>query len=283
VRPRLETAAAIADERGMAVRPTPLRRCATTVIHGAHRLAALLRPEIPELRALRDSGRGRRCFIIGNGPSLARTDLDPLAGEVSFAVNGIFLKFDELDFRPTYYVVEDGLVARDRAGVINGLGGMRKLFPKYLKPWLHPDPYTTYMNVILDYRDYRGFPEFSTNAARALWVGGTVTYINLQLAFYMGFDPVILIGVDCDYEVRADEVEVEENGVELTSTAADRNHFHPDYFGPGFRFHDPMVGRMIRAYEKTRAVFDAHGRRVWNATLGGKLETFERVDYASLF
>lgn len=261
--------------------PTPLRRCAAAALHGARRLRALGYREVPELRALRDSGRGRRCFVIGNGPSLNRTDLERLEGEVSFAVNGIFLKFDELGFRPSYYVVEDDLVAQDRAGEINALVGMRKLFPKFLSPWLRPGPDSVFLNVIRDYRDYPGFPAFSTDAARCLWVGGTVTYLNLQLAFYMGFDPVILVGVDCDYDVRSDEVEVA--GTELTSKAPDRNHFHPDYFGAGYRFHDPSVGRMLRAYEKARVVFGAHGRRVWNATLGGKLEVFERVDYASLF
>jgi hypothetical protein len=265
----------------MAGPATVLERATTAALHAARRFSAACAFEVPGLRALRDSGRGRRCFLIGNGPSLNRLDLEPLAREVSFGVNGIFLKFDELSFRPTYYVVEDDLVARDRADVINGLTGMCKLFPRYLAPWLHPSPDTIYMNVILDYRDYAGFPEFSTDAARCLWVGGTVTYLNLQLAFYMGFDPVILIGVDCDYDVRADEVEA--HGVELVSKAPDRNHFHPDYFGAGFRFHDPMVGRMLRAYARAREVFERHGRRVWNASAGGRLEVFPRIDYASLF
>lgn len=254
---------------------------ATAAIHAARLLASRFYREVPALRALRDCGRGRRCFIIGNGPSLKETDLELLAGETSFGVNGIFLKFHELSFRPTYYVVEDDLVAQDRADTINALVGMRKFFPRFLAPWLRADPDTVFLNVIRDYRNYRGFPEFSTNAARCLWVGGTVTYLNLQLAFYMGYDPVILIGVDCDYVVERGEVDAD--GCTFTSKAPDRNHFHPDYFGRGFRFHDPMVERMLRAYAKARAVFDAHGRRVLNATLGGKLEVFERTDYASLF
>ncbi len=260
---------------------SPLGRCAAIGIHAARRLASQFYREVPALRALRDTGVGRRCFIIGNGPSLTRMDLDPLANEVTFGVNGIFLKFSELSFRPTFYVVEDDLVAQDRAETINSLDGMQKFFPKFLSPWLHPNPQTSFLNVIKDYREYPGFPAFSTNAARALWVGGTVTYLNLQLAYYMGFDPVILIGVDCNYEVRRDEIEID--GTALTSTAPDRNHFHPDYFGAGFRFHDPMVERMLRAYTRARSVFERAGRVVLNATLGGKLEVFERTEYATLF
>ena len=70
----------------------------------------------PRLRDLRRQYAGKgRCFIIGNGPSLNRTDLTKLRDEVTFGVNGLFLKFEEMGFTPTFYVVEDHLVAEDRA------------------------------------------------------------------------------------------------------------------------------------------------------------------------
>ena len=33
----------------------------------------------------------------------------------------------------------------------------------------------------------------------------------------------------------------------------DPNHFHPDYFGKGFRWHDPQVNKMIEAYQRPRS------------------------------
>src|SRR3546814_11148015 len=54
-----------------------------------------------------------------------------------------------------------------------------------------------------------------------------------------------------------------------TSNGEDPNHFHPDYFGKGYRWHDPMVWRMEVAYRKAREVFEANGRVVKNATVGG--------------
>ncbi|HEY4718419.1 MAG TPA: hypothetical protein VIH14_05340, partial [Anaerolineales bacterium] len=39
------------------------------------------RVSLRRLAALKDSQRGRRAFILGNGPSLARTDVSQLAGE----------------------------------------------------------------------------------------------------------------------------------------------------------------------------------------------------------
>ncbi len=39
-------------------------------------------------------------------------------------------------------------------------------------------------------------PKFASDARGRLWEGATVTYVALQLAYHMGFEQVILIGVD---------------------------------------------------------------------------------------
>ena len=55
------------------------------------------------LKDLREKYNGSdRCFVIGNGPSLNKLDMGLLADEVTFGVNGIFLKDG---FKPTFYVV----------------------------------------------------------------------------------------------------------------------------------------------------------------------------------
>jgi hypothetical protein len=71
-------------------------------------------------------------------------------------------------------------------------------------------------------------------------------------------------------------------GNTITSTRADVNHFHADYFGEGKRWHLPRVDRMERAYVRARNTFEADGRRILNATKGGRLEVFPRVDYDEL-
>ncbi|MCK4829996.1 hypothetical protein KA005_80495 [bacterium] len=113
-----------------------------------------------------------------------------------------------------------------------------------------------------------------------VWVGGTVSYICLQLAYYMGFSDVYLIGFDHNY-TKPDNVITD--GTEWTSQGDDPNHFHPGYFGKGKRWHDPRVDRMEMAYKKAQIYFAADGRKICNATVGGCLEVFDRVDYKSLF
>jgi len=117
------------------------------------------------LLALHNAHRGQRCFIMGNGPSLNQCDLTPLAGEYTFGVNSIFLNRDAMGFDPTYYVVEDILVAEDRAQQIDAYEGPEvKFFGNYLQRYLRGDDRTAWLNVMVDYRDYPGFPHFAPNA-----------------------------------------------------------------------------------------------------------------------
>lgn len=238
----------------------------------------------PRLRALREKYKGEeRCFIIGNGPSLNRTDLSQLKNEITFAVNGFFLKAPELDWVPTFYVVEDHLVAEDRQKWINEFKGPIKLFPVYLAYCLDEDDDTIFFNhrPRISYPD--GF-DFSTNAAEVTYAGGTVTFTCMQLAYYLGFKEIYLIGVDADYDIPKDvKHDGEYNISVLDMKSDDPNHFHPDYFGKGFRWHDPHVDKMIEAYKEARRAVERSSRRIFNATIGGKLEVFDRVEFGKLF
>ncbi|MEO0954444.1 MAG: 6-hydroxymethylpterin diphosphokinase MptE-like protein [Pseudomonadota bacterium] len=237
-----------------------------------------------QLRALRDRYENtKRCFIVGNGPSLNKTDLSQLEGEVTFCVNGFFLKMPELNWTPTFYVVEDHLVAEDRADAINAIDGPTKLFPAYLAYCLDEGPNTIFFN----HRGRISYPDgfdFSKDASRVTYTGCTVTFTCMQLAHYMGFREIYLIGVDASYEIPDDAKANDSYGTGiLDMDSDDPNHFHPDYFGKGFRWHDPQVEKMIDAYTEARRVTDGLSRPIYNATLGGALEVFERRSYSDIF
>lgn len=236
--------------------------------------------EGPPMEHFRDRYAGKRAFIIGNGPSLGELDLAPLKHEYTFGVNSLFLNFETMGFKPDFYVVEDTLVAEDNAGIINSLSGMNRFFGRYLQYCLEDAPDVTWMNVVFDYAEYPGFPHFGIDPATRLWVGGTVSYLNMQLALYMGFQEVYLIGFDHHYTIPAS---AKREGTVITSTEDDVNHFHGAYFGKGKRWHDPFLGRMEQCYWRARGVFESLGRGIWNATRGGKLEVFPRARYESLF
>ena len=236
-----------------------------------------------KIEGFKNIHNGKRCFIIGNGPSLNAIDLTKLKNEYTFGVNSIFLKQDELV--PTYYVVEDYHVAHDNAGDITSFTGPVKFIPRNYKQWIKPKGDTVFYNMNTGY--YQEFspsykiPRFSKDFSNRAYCGQSVTMICLQLAFYMGFDSVYLVGMDFNYEIPTSAV-IEPGGV-ILSTEDDPNHFDPTYFGKGKRWHDPHLDRVGRSYHFIKGVYEAHDKEIINATVGGKLEIFEREDFANLF
>lgn len=237
-------------------------------------------PDSEEIAALYNAFRGRRCFIIGNGPSLNKHDLSLLKDEYVFAVNSFFYKTDETGFRPTFYVVEDTSVMKENIERIREYEAPYKFFPTIYRE-LHPKTPNTFF-----FRMNRGFyeksspnfcvPRFSRDASRVLYCGQSVTYINLQLAYFLGFTEVYLIGMDFDYVIPKEH---KRNGDIILSTTDDPNHFHKDYFGKGKTWKDPKLDRVAMNYREAKLAYEAVGRKIYNATIGGKLEIFERADY----
>lgn len=251
----------------------------TSLPYSAASLGWPLTTNEARLLALRDRHRGQRVFIIGGGPSLKRTDLRLLKDEITIGCNAIFLIFEQMGFLPSYYTVEDVLVAEDRANTINAIRGTTKIFPRDIKYCLRPDQDTVYVNFV---RDYNGPPfNFSPDFVRRAFWGGTVTYFNLQLAYYLGCSEVYLIGIDHSYQRPSHGDRVE--GTVITSRSTDVNHFHPDYFGPGYRWHDPKLERMQQAYEVAKQFYEANGRLIQNASVRTQLEVFPKVSYQGLF
>ena len=228
-----------------------------------------------QLRRLRLRHQGRRAFVIGNGPSLNDTPMTALGEEITIGCNGLFLHFEKMGWIPTYYTVEDPLVAQDRGRRIADIAGTTRIAPLDLQAQITGGT-TLWVNFL---RQYPGFPKFSTTFENRAYWGGTVTYFNLQLAVHLGCNPIILVGCDHNY---ATDFRIQKNGVVWTSQENDQNHFHPDYFGKGYRWHDPNVARMEQAYVHALNVTRKMGVQVLNATVGGKLEVFPRADIHTL-
>jgi hypothetical protein len=232
----------------------------------------------PRLEKLREwCSVAHTCVIIGNGPSLKHVELDTLQHVPTFAANGIYLAYPGTRFRPTFHVIEDHLVAEDRADDLNQLRESIKLFPTYLAYCLEDDGATIFYRHLPRPNAVRDRFDFSPNAAEQTYTGCTVTFSNLQLAYYLGFRRILLIGLDHNYTIPKDvKVSADYKTGVLDMKSDDPNHFNKDYFGKGKRWHDPQVNKMDAAYVCAREFFKQNGVEVFNCTVGGKLEVFPR-------
>ena len=228
------------------------------------------RESIRKLRALRDIHRGERCVIIGNGPSLNKTDVQKIRDEFTFGLNRIYLAWEQWGFSTSYFLSVNDLVIEQCAQEMMDLS-MPVFVSWRSRRWLEPSE-----NLHFLYTTYTG-PKFAKDVSKRLWEGATVTYTALQLAFHMGFSTVVLIGVDHSFASQGKPNQTVE------SQGDDPNHFSPQYFGKGFRWQLPDLDTSTIAYQMANRAFVEDGRQVLDATIGGKLDVFPKVDYDRYF
>jgi len=228
------------------------------------------RDSIEKMAAFKDKHKGERCFLIGNGPSLKQTDLSHLKNEFTLGQNRIYLAFPDWGFSTSYFLSVNDLVIEQSAPEIQALT-MPRFVGWRARKWLKPQE-----NLFFIHTTYTG-EKFATDARERIWEGGTVTYTSLQVAYFLGFKEVILVGVDHNYVTQG------KPNATVVSQGDDPNHFHAGYFGKGFRWQLPDLVQWEDAYRLARRTYEANGRRVLDATVGGKLTVFDKVDYNSLF
>lgn len=237
------------------------------------------------IKELNNKFSGKRCFVIGNGPSLVTEDLEQLKSEITFAANRIFNIFEYTDWRPTFYVSMD----------INSLPYMIKTikkcgtFPKFINyrakrfkrskddniHYLFPvgrfniEPRKSYVKSLND------------DISKCIAKVDTVTVNAIEIAIYMGFSEIYLLGVDNDYAVKVDE-----HGKKIYDPKIKTSYFKgmKDEFGnlgDGQSFQ--IVDGMNYSYKLAKEFAEKKGIKIYNATRGGKLEIFDRINFDNIF
>jgi len=230
------------------------------------------------LAALKGRHKGERCFIIGMGPSLDTADLDNLKNEITFACNKVYLAFDQTDWRPTYYTVQDVLIAENNQPMIEELD-LFKIFPDCVKSNFRKKEDIIWLRC-LDHPMRSGDYDFqfSTNSIKGVYGGWTVIYTQLQLAFYMGIREVYLIGLDFSFEVPEPTGETCIHG-QVLEHKGETNHFHPDYRKAGEKWTMPRLDLQYKAFSCARKLFELHGGAVYNASRRTALDVFPLISF----
>lgn len=233
------------------------------------------------LASYKDKYDGRRCVIIGNGPSLKPEDLDRLKGEITFASNRIYNLYDKTDWRPTFLCAQDHVVLESICEHLPQVALQSEMLI------LAASAYEICEQAVADVENLIWMPlryipprndryHFSVNAVKEVIEGLTITYSCMQLAAYMGFREIYLLGVDHNYSI-----EIDRNGKIVKQDASVKDYFQGSAeTKPG---NPPQVIEMTYAYISAEKYSRNHGFRIFNATRGGKLEIFERKSFDEIF
>ena len=224
--------------------------------------------------SLKDKYKGKRGFVIGNGPSLKMSDLDQLKGEVTIASNKIYLSFQKTDWRPSFVTVADPLVWKKIKNIIGDYIPIVHI-SNYLNS-SESNANTIYWKARFR-KNAKGFT-FSDDMGYGAYSGSTVTYENIQFAVHLGLNPIYLIGCDHNYPGENNV----KPGVAILQSE-EKTHFIDGYRSPGEAVLPAPIQLMEAADCEARAYADSMGTEVYNATRGGKLEIFERADIGEIF
>lgn len=260
----------------LGVRQQPIRNAVSEAQEGR------IQESLAYYRSLKDKFRGRRGFVIGNGPSLRMADLDRLNDEVTVASNKVYLAFPHVNWRPTIFTVVDPLVwEKIRSEIPSEIAHVH--LPHYFEPGTGLDRPIHVWRTLgyggeLRERDRRfNGVEFSTDVTEGLYGSCTVTFENLQMAVHLGLSPIYIIGCDHYYAGESNA----QRGQRVVAGNFN-NHFLPNYRQPGEQVNPAQITNMNRGYREARIFSDRLRIPILNATRGGHLEAFLRVDFDSV-
>lgn len=206
--------------------------------------------------------KGQRCFIVCTGPSLTFQDLELIKNEYSFGMNSILRIYDKTSWRPTYYGIQDKLVYEKMASDVNATEQTMFVSDEIVKTGLPVPKNVIIFPLNLFGHEYFNFKhpkfKFSTDVCANVYDGFSITYSLMQIAHYMGFTEIYLLGCDCSYAKDPEKQHFVASG-----------HIDPNASLVG--------GLQSQAYKKAKEFCDSHNMKIYNATRGGYLEIFERV------
>jgi hypothetical protein len=210
----------------------------------------------------RDKHKGETLYLLANGPSINKTDLSKLKGKRVMCMNRFYIKFPDLNFTPDYLVCIEETVLDQFAEDFDKL-----TIPAFVN-WRSRNKInkTLYLKEAFNLNVF-----FQTDMTKGANAGGTVTYVCLQLAYYMGFTKVVILGMDHSFKEKGIGAKAE-----IRKYEKDESHFDPNYFPKGMKWILPDLVKSEYAYAIANEFYKKNGRQIVDATIGGKCEIFDK-------
>ena len=231
-------------------------------------------PKDKFIASLKDKYKGENIFIIATGPSLSISDIELIkdSGVVTISMNGIFKSFNETDWRPDYYILDDYWlleVYRDQypeleMDKISAKGSLYAEKSKRFLPNWKKMINTGFFNIC--YFDhwlthYSNKFKYTSKFDLGIFDFYSVTNSAVALAEYMGAKNIFLIGVDCNYSLPA--AHYGEESKIMTDEKIKQSNEVNDSVSSGFHMLNILKGNNINIY---------------NCTRGGMLGEFPRME-----
>ena len=236
-----------------------------------------------DLADLRDKFTGKRVYVIGNGPSLSRTPMDMLIGEYSIAMNRIAAIYKQTKWRPDFFVCTTTNVRKPdwHKDIMRTIDQDIVTFAwDQLRETIGEKNNIYYLNCThgSETTDQPLLEWWSDDISERVCKYGTSMLVAMQIAFYLGFGEIYIVGADLGFTDSIFTKLFRRARLKKIAQLFDKNHFFPGYGSPGGSA-KYFNRNMTAAHQLIKKVADRKKIKIFNATLGGKLNVYPRVDF----
>lgn len=249
------------------------------------------------LAKYKDIHKGKRVFVLASGPSINTQDLTYLKDEHCIAVSQFFLHPDIKIIRPQYhcFAPQHSPFNDDTNKII--FDGFTKFYDFPIKAFIGNSDYKySYKNYLQNNPNYNIDAEFVDlsrsqrlidqnhmeedvwNFAKKPFSLRTVIYLAIQLAYYMGFSEIYLLGVDHDYLKDTSRI-TDHHFYKDEKSFSDKEHLN--MFTTERWFEEYYI--RWKEYRLMKEFLESKNVKIFNATNGGMLDVFTTVKFESLF
>jgi len=235
----------------------------------------------------------RRCFIIASGPSIKSQDLTLLKDEFCISVSNSYVHKDYGLIQPSYHCVPfiGGHSQVESGEVICWLQQMEQETGQTIMFFSYNDRELVesnglFKNRSLYYLDHSLFnsadvERLGIDLTRPVLSPNSVSVMALTIAVFMGFKEIYLLGCDHDWILNwGEDVHFYSKSEHVVLAREGYSEYlKTDDYEKAFRTY-------LSLWEQYKAVNHfalSNGIRICNATAGGLLDVFPRVEYKSLF
>lgn len=235
-----------------------------------------------ELLNLKNKYSGKRFFIVCSGPSLKAEDLTKIYenGDISIGMNTIAKIYHDTPWRPTFLSATDDVVfnPKNRKMVEECEAGY-KIYDatRYIQ-----SKRAKGRKIFLSFDESLELldnPVFSSDALKKLPSIGTSVYSIIEFAVFLGCKEFYILGCDLSYAVN------QNRDGSISYNDSGKNHFYAkEEDSLVTTVQNPVqIWQLQIAYDFMAKYAKQNNIKILNATRGGKLESFPRVDFDTLF
>lgn len=234
---------------------------------------------------------GERVFILCTGPSISEMELTRLKYEKTIAVSGFYLHKDCPVIMPDYYCAPtfENFLSPDLAAeylrvIQKATPQTRHFFSIHEKQVI--DKMREYGEGGVNYTAFANIPIYEEwydiDLTRLVPSPQSVAVMALEIALYMGFGTIYLLGTEHDCLITKQYMHFYDYSESIVSR---NNKFESAQGSSEISFSKELAAtyNLWEQYKQIKRIAEERGTKIYNATKGGILDVFERADFDTLF